>query len=235
MSVIAVWGPPQSGKTTVTLDVAYAISKRGKSVCLVSTASYSELSALLHMKIPYDKSLSAAYEKMTELKSSVIEVDDLLYALAVPWDCDVYSEAVSSEQSKELLLQLENLFDYVVVDCESNSDDTLSAWAMNRAKKCLLLSGCHAKSVLWYHAYRRAVAVVKPKALFGVSELFGSFNYNSLCKALEMVAEFRLPYLPDAMEVQDEKKSLYQTVRSRKGAAYSKEIDSILNELEVTI
>ena len=36
MSIIAIWGPPNSGKTTLAVDLAFALAGNGSSVCMVS-------------------------------------------------------------------------------------------------------------------------------------------------------------------------------------------------------
>ena len=92
MSLIAVWGPPQSGKTTLSIDLAYALSQQGKSVCLISPEPYSELTARMGIRIIHNKSLDQAYSAIGNLQQTVLEVDDLLYVLAVPWDHDAYGE-----------------------------------------------------------------------------------------------------------------------------------------------
>jgi MinD-like ATPase involved in chromosome partitioning or flagellar assembly len=52
MGICAIWGAPRSGKTTLSVNLAYAVSRGEQSVCLISPASYSELSALLCVTIP---------------------------------------------------------------------------------------------------------------------------------------------------------------------------------------
>ena len=51
MSINAVWGPPHSGKTTLAIDLAYALSQKGQSVCLISPELYSELSARIKINV----------------------------------------------------------------------------------------------------------------------------------------------------------------------------------------
>ena len=78
MGIYAVWGPPQSGKTTMAIDMAFAMSLRGKSVCLISPELYSELAARLNIRIEPEKSLLEAYKKVNSLKQIVHKADDLL-------------------------------------------------------------------------------------------------------------------------------------------------------------
>ena len=57
MSITAVWGPPNSGKTTLAIDLAYALTRYGRSVCLLSPEPYGELGARLGLNIPQERSL----------------------------------------------------------------------------------------------------------------------------------------------------------------------------------
>lgn len=117
MGINAVWGPPQSGKTTMAIDLAFALSRGGQSVLLISPELYSELAARLNIRIEPEKSLVAAYKNKESLKQIVHTVDDLLYALAVPFDNDAFGEDVSEEVARVVIEQANNLFDVVTVVC----------------------------------------------------------------------------------------------------------------------
>ena len=105
MGINAVWGPPQSGKTTMAIDLAFALSRGGQSVLLISPELYSELAARLNIRIEPEKSLVAAYKNKESLKQIVHTVDDLLYALAVPFDNDAFGEDVSEEVARAVIEQ----------------------------------------------------------------------------------------------------------------------------------
>jgi len=97
MSMIAVWGPPRSGKTTLTIDLAYALSQQGKSVCLISPEPYSEMTVRMGIRIVREKSLEQAYENIGNLRQTVLEADDLLFVLAMPWNHDAYGEEAGTD------------------------------------------------------------------------------------------------------------------------------------------
>ena len=59
MGICAIWGAPRAGKTTLAVNLAYGISRGDKTVCFISPVDYSELSALLNVKIPEEHSLRA--------------------------------------------------------------------------------------------------------------------------------------------------------------------------------
>ena len=105
MGIYAVWGPPQSGKTSLAIDLAFALSLKGKSVCLISPELYSELAARLNIRIEPEKSLLAAYKKKDSLKQIVHTADDLLYVLAVPFDYDAFGEDMPEDAARALVEQ----------------------------------------------------------------------------------------------------------------------------------
>ena len=157
MGINAVWGPPQSGKTTMAIDLAFALSRGGQSVLLISPELYSELAARLNIRIEPEKSLVAAYKNKESLNQIVHTVDDLLYALAVPFDNDAFGEDVSEEVARVVIEQANNLFDVVIVDCPAHTGSALAAWALSRAEVVFMMSGAHSAAVMWNNAFRRAV------------------------------------------------------------------------------
>ncbi len=83
MSIYAIWGAPQTGKTTLAVNLAYAVSRGDQSVCLISPVAYSELSAFLGVKIPEENSLGAAL-RGAALRQTAFKADELFYVLASP-------------------------------------------------------------------------------------------------------------------------------------------------------
>ncbi len=133
MGICAVWGPPQSGKTTLAIDMAFALSMDGQSVCLISPELYSELSIRLNTRIMPSKSLAVVRSSKESIKQLVHTVDELLYVLAVPIENDAFGEEISEEKVKEILNQAIVVFDHVIVDCPSHAGSVMAAWALNMA------------------------------------------------------------------------------------------------------
>ena len=143
MSLCAIWGAPQTGKTTLAVNLTYAVSRGDQSVCLISPVAYSELSAFLGVKIPEENSLSAALRGSDPLRQTVFKVDELFYVLAAPSAASALDGDYSGEQIKTLLELARLTFDVVLVDCLSETNDLFSAWVMNRADKVILCVGGH--------------------------------------------------------------------------------------------
>ena len=234
MSLIAVWGPPQSGKTTLSIDLAFALSQQGKSVCLISPEPYSELTARMGIRILRNKSLDQAYNAIGNLQQTVMEVDDLLYVLAVPWDHDAYGEEPSADTGKELLRQAQSVFDYVLVDCPAKEGEMLAAWALSMANRVLLLSGSNEAATMWFTSFRKAVDAVSGRSIIVCVEISESYDYLSLCKLIQKNPDAFISFYPGAAKEQQAKKTLYG-VKGKIGKAYTDSIRSLCMKMEVQV
>ena len=230
MSIYAVWGPPHSGKTTLAIDIAYALSQKGQSVCFISPELYSELSARMKINITKQKSLTMAYKTKESLKQVVFRADELLYVLAVPRYNDAFGEDTSSDAAKTILYQANTLFDVVLVDCPSYAGSVLAAWALNRAEKVLLLTGSQVSSSLWYNAYRRAVETVTGRTVSICIEVNDSFDYPALHKLIGVSPDVWIPFYKDAESFQNLKPTLYES-GGKTGKIYSSSIDEVCTKL----
>lgn len=230
MGIYAVWGPPQSGKTSLAIDLAFALSLKGKSVCLISPELYSELAARLNIRIEPEKSLLAAYKKKDSLKQIVHTADDLLYVLAVPFDNDAFGEDMPEDAARTLVEQAGKVFDVVIVDCPSHTGSVLAAWTLSCADGVFMMSGSHSASVMWNHSFQRAISAIKKKTTYVCAEVNGNFDYRTLHTMLGITPDVWLPHFPNAVTTQIMKRTLYQA-NGRIGRNYTKNIDKICTML----
>jgi MinD-like ATPase involved in chromosome partitioning or flagellar assembly len=234
MSITAIWGPPQSGKTTLAIDLSYAFSQHGKSVCLISPEPFSELTARMNIRIPRAKSLAQAYQALGSIKQTVFEAADLLYVLAASWDADAFDEEPPSSGVKELMKQAEAAFDCVIVDCPSGNGNALAARALNRAERIILLSGGSGVSAMWFSAFRRPVEALADKTVCVCNQVSGSYDYLGLCKLIRQNPEAFIPHFPDSASKQTMKRTLYGST-SKTGREYTESLDKLMDRLEVTV
>lgn len=226
MSICAIWGAPQSGKTTLAVNLAYVLSRGDKSVCLISPVTYSELSAFLGVKIAEENSLSAALRGGTPLRQTVLKVDELFYVLASPSAASALDGDYSGEQVKTLLELARLTFDVVLVDCLSETNDLFSAWALNRSDKVFLCVGGHVSGVLWHRANKKALQAARDKTLYVGSEVIPGIDYAAMYKLLECTPVIRIPYIREAPLFQNERRFLFG-LSGKKGRTYAGAIDRL--------
>lgn len=225
MNVCAIWGAPQAGKTTLAVNLAYAVSRGDQSVCLISPVAYSELSAILGIKIPEENSLGAALRGVP-LRQTAFKADELLYVLAAPSAASALDSDYSGEQVKTLLELARLTFDMVLVDCLSETNDLFSAWALNRADKVLLCAGGHVSGVLWHRANKKALQAAQRKTVYVGSEIIPGLDYAAMYKLLKCTPDIRIPYVREAPLFQNERRFLF-ALSGKKGRAYAEAIGKL--------
>lgn len=226
MSLCAIWGAPQTGKTTLAVNLAYAVSRGDKSVCLISPVVYSELSAFLGVKITEEHSLNAALQGDAALRQIVFKANELLYVLAAPSTTSAFDGDYSGEQVKTLLELARLTFDMVLVDCLSETNDLISAWTLNRADKILLCVGGHVSGVLWHRANKKVLQAVQDKTVYVGSEIISGLDYAAMYKLLKCAPDVKIPYIRDAPLFQNERRFLFD-LSGKKGRVYAGAIDKL--------
>jgi MinD-like ATPase involved in chromosome partitioning or flagellar assembly len=226
MGICAIWGAPHSGKTTLAVNLAYAVSRGEQSVCLISPAPYSELSALLGVTIPEDHSLRAALQGRSGIKQTVHKVDELFFVLAAPTSADAFEDDYTGEQVKTLLALVGSTFDAVVVDCPSGTDNLFAAWTLNKSDTVVVCLGGQTSCAVWHTAYRRAIQSVEHKSVYACTETAADFDYGALCALMNRTPDVRIPYVREAAALQNEAGYLYD-LPGRRGWSYAKAINEL--------
>ena len=191
--LIPIWGASGVGKTTLALALSKALIAEGKTVLLISPEPYSELSAIGGVKIPTEQSLQTAI-RTGNLKQSVFQKDDCFYILAAPSCHDCFDDNYSGEQVKALLALALTTFDTVIVDCPTEMDNLVSAWALSLADKVLLCIGGEFQGAMWYKSAERAIAAIKHKTLFVGMEISDAFDYEALYDFMAQKPHYRIPH-----------------------------------------
>lgn len=226
MGICAIWGAPQSGKTTLAVNLAYAASRGDKSVCLISPAAYSELSVFFGVKIPRELSLYKALQGGASIRQTVFKADELLFLLAAPITADAFDDDYSGEQVKSLLELARITFDLVIVDCPTEPDNLFAAWSLNRADRVLLTLGGHPSCVLWHGAYQKVLQAIAEKTVYVGSEVVSDFDYSAMYGLLKCTPEVNIPYIREAPLMQNDGRLLFG-LPGRKGRVYRQSLNKL--------
>ncbi|MGE4485790.1 MAG: hypothetical protein AB7C97_11835 [Oscillospiraceae bacterium] len=226
VGIHAIWGAPRSGKTTLAVNLAHAISRSGKSVCLISPEPYSELSVIFGVSIPRNRSLPAAIRGFDNLKQTILKIGDLLYILAAPTNADAFDDSYSDEQVKLLLELCDITFDHVVVDCPSETNSLMAAWAMNKASSVPLCIGGQTSCAVWYSANARAIKALGNKVFYISTETTSDYDYNAMHELLEVSPAITIPHIAQATLLQNERRLIYG-LTGKKGRLYREALSRI--------
>ena len=155
--VLAVWGSPGSGKTTVAVKLAQYLAGKKQNVVLVLCDMTAPMLPCIcpPSELDGERSLGSILaaphvsEPLVKLNMVTLKKNSHLTILGMKKGENEYSYPPYSEvQAKELLDTLTDIAPFVVVDCGSYiANDILSAVAIMEADSVLRLAGADLKSV----------------------------------------------------------------------------------------
>lgn len=155
--VLAVWGSPSCGKTTIAAKIANYIANKGFDVALLLCDTDAPPLPLLvpPSEIETEKSLGSilAAAKITEslvMQNSItFKKNKHIMALGLTKGENCFSYPKYTQvQARELIEVLKDIADFVVIDCSCHlSDDILSTMSLIEADCVLRLINCDLKSI----------------------------------------------------------------------------------------
>lgn len=202
-NVVAVWGSPSCGKTTVSAKLAHYLASRKKNVilllcdmvsppmpCLCNPADLVEEHSLGNI-------LGAAHVTQALIKENCTFHKKYKYLTIIGMKKgeNVFTYPPYTQvQAEELLRNLKTMADYVIVDCGSYiAFDVLSAVSLIEADQVLRLVTCSLKSISYLSSQLpllrdqkwdaekqiRIVSDVRPnEAANYVEQIFGKISYS---------------------------------------------------------
>ena len=159
--IIAVWGSPNSGKTTFATKLATAIYSSFESTVITL---FTDLETpVLPVLFPFDKTedlgsvgipLSKTEVEQGEIINNLVTVKDMQNFGFIGYKTgeNKYSyPKFGRAKAEDLLIELCRLADYVIVDCTSDLDgNILAQTAIEKADQIIRLSSPDLKSMSFY-------------------------------------------------------------------------------------
>lgn len=172
--VLAVWGSPSSGKTTISAKLACFLSGEGYDVALLLCDTDAPPLPLLASPsdLEMEKSLGSilAAARITAnlilQNSMTLKRNDHLTLIGMLKGENAFSyPRYTSTQGQQLLEHLREIADFVIVDCSSHlSDDVLSTVSLIEADIVLRLINCDLKSISYLSSQLPLLADARFKA-----------------------------------------------------------------------
>ncbi len=172
--VLAVWGSPSCGKTTVAAKITnYMAANKDDVVLLMCDTDAPPLPLLVPpSEIEEEKSLGSilAAARVTEnliLQNSItLKKNKHISLIGMLKGENAFSyPRYTGEQAKQLIDALREIADYIVIDCSSHlSDDILSTMAIIEADCVLRLINCDLKSISYLSSQLPLISDAKFKA-----------------------------------------------------------------------
>ena len=173
-SMLAVWGSPSCGKTTIAAKIANYISGKGyDTALLLCDMDAPPLPLLVPMQeLETEKSLGSILaaarvnENLILQNCITIKKNKHISVIGMLKGENIFSyPKYTQAQAKEFLDGLRKLVDFVIIDCSSHlSDDILSTVSLIESDVVLRLINCDLKSISYLSSQLPLLADQKFKA-----------------------------------------------------------------------
>ncbi len=159
--IIAVWGNPNSGKTSFSIKLAKELTRRKKNVILIFCDAETPTMSTV---IPF---VETADQSLGDLLSAVSITQDSILQKCIPVRGDKYLSVMSylhgenertyaqynKERIVDLLILLKHLADHIIIDCSSHiHQDLFSRTALELSDQVLRLITPDLKALSYYDA-----------------------------------------------------------------------------------
>lgn len=158
--VIAIWGSPNSGKTTLSIKLAKQLSKQNSVIVLFTDILAPVIPTLkddIDTKRSLGNVLSVATLSDDVILKNCIEVDKIknIAFLGYTQGENVFTyPQYTDERVKELIDHLKALADYVIIDTSSNFiNDLITISALEVSDKVLRVNSAELKNISYFDSY----------------------------------------------------------------------------------
>ena len=247
--VLAVWGSPGSGKTTVAVKLAKHLADRKKNVVLVlcdmtapmlpcicpssslegakeSERLYGSLGSIL--SAPHVTEQIVKYNMITHKKMAYLTMIGMLKG-----ENEYTYASYSKVQVQEFLASLRNIAPYVIIDCGSYiASDILSTVSLMECDGILRLSNCDLKSISYLSSQLKLLQYSKcnaTKQYTAVSNVRSNHGIDHMAGALGSIS-FQFPYSKE-VEEQYFAGNLLTDLTVKNSRKFRKEIEHITEEV----
>lgn len=165
--MIAVWGAPGGGKTTLAVNMATVLADSGYMTCLVSGTDHGELQAFFGTSIPKGKGLYAAISNGRNVRESLTQARPNLCILELDTGGDSFDIAsITPDQVQHMLSDLRDQFSYVVVDCTSHKESTFTGVGLAESDKVIVAIPHRVSAATWHIANTQMLEAVAGKTIY---------------------------------------------------------------------
>lgn len=240
--ILAVWGSPGSGKTTVSVKLAkYLAEKKKNVVLLLCDMTTPPLPCIcppsdLDSQRSLGSILAAAHVSDTLIKQNCMFHKKFSYMTIIGMlkGENVFTyPPFNASQVTELIDHLKNIAPYIIIDCTSViAHDILSAISILEADSVLRLVNCDLKSISYLSSQLPLLADQKWDAdkQYKVASNLKKFEADENIAQVLNGVTFRLPH-SDELESQTLSGDLFRDLALKESRGFRKEIQKISKEV----
>lgn len=163
----AIWGSPNSGKTTLAVNMAVVLADSGYMTCLVSASDHGELQSFFGVSIPKNKGLYAAISSGRNVREALTLARPNLCILELDTGGDAYDMAnITPTQVQNMLEELSDQFSFVIIDCTNYKESVFTGLGLVAANKVIVCIPHRATAATWHIANKQMLDALEPKSFY---------------------------------------------------------------------
>lgn len=243
VQVLAVWGSPSSGKTTVSVRLAKYLAERKKDVLLLICDVTTPMIPCICPPSELDSGhslgsiLAAAHVTENLIKQNCVfhkRLDHLALIGMQKGENEYAYPDYSPKQAEEFIDELRKVAPYIILDCGSViASDVLSATALMKSDMVLRLATCDLKSVSYFSSQ---LPLLCGSGEWNTGKQIKAANNVKLYEASENLEQalggtaFRIPH-SDEVEQQFLAGNILADLSLRDSRGFRREIEKISKEV----
>ncbi len=236
--IIAIWGSPGSGKTTLALKIAKELGSKKKNVMIIHDDVFCPTIPIVLPKLKEnDKSLGKIFANPIIDQDSILENSITIRNyehIALIGHQKGENPFTYSEYTKErvidLLILLRHLVDYIIIDCSSIlTESILTITALELADKVIRLSTADFKGLSYFKSTLLLLMDQKFKSeehlrvISNTKDFQGSDIVNEVLRGSNI-------FLPNTLEIEEQYADgkLFESLRDKNSVKFNDELNKIM-------
>lgn len=142
--IIAVCGGVNSGKSTICANLASVLSEDKLVIVFGVRTDYPSIQSFFDVLVPEERSIKKLYEDISmnmsfDIREYLVQYQKSnIFVLSAPDNTKALTFAdenllPSRQNCKNVIIALQQLCDYLIIDCDTNISNNISAWGLNYA------------------------------------------------------------------------------------------------------
>lgn len=243
LQMIAVWGSPGSGKTTLAIQIAQELAKEKKNVVLVHDDIFCPTLPVLFPTLEKEQQQKSLGKVLTSplidqdlIRDHLVTMKHSNYIAFLGYqkgeNPHTYAE-YTKEKPTDLLILLRHLADYIVVDCSSIiTESLLSATALTMADQVIRLSTADFKGLSYFKSTLPLMMdqTFQTENHLRVVSNVKDYQADQAVNTVLRGASIFLPHTPE-IERKHTEGDLFGRLSEKKSRRYNKELGKIMKEV----
>lgn len=166
--IITVCGGSGSGKTTVAANLAYLLSQNAIVGVLSTNMTFGSIQYLLGTEIEGNHGLYELIMSKDDISKAFTPCKDnknlFIMSLANRQDCLVLADeesSLSGDEAKALILEMRDMFQFLIIDCETEINNPLSVYSLTYANGIINLIKPTVIGIEFHNSYKALFSALK--------------------------------------------------------------------------